>query len=240
MLTEEPCPDWDCARVVEWLHTHASAEVVAGKSRFGIATDTSLGIPNAQLRPLSRKIKRSHTRAMELWQTGIREAQLVACFSEEPGKVTAEQAWLWSKEFDSWDIVDHAAGLFIEARLHDAFILPMVSDDREFIRRCGFAMIAWGALHLKKEPDTLVENWLPLIEKHAGDERNFVRKAVNWALRQIGKRSLALHAPALQLARKLELSENKTKRWIGRDAAKELSSEKIIARLTAKAAKKHI
>ncbi len=237
MHPDDPCPDWDSERIVAWLKANASAEVVAGKSRFGIATDKSLGIANARLRPLSRQVKRNHERAHALWLTGIREAQLVACFTEEPSKVSAEQAWTWSKEFDSWDIVDHAADLFVEARLHDALVVPMTSDEREFVRRCGFAMIAWGALHLKKEPDAMIAGWLPLIEQHARDERNFVRKAVNWALRQIGKRSLLLHTPALSLARKLEHSDNKTERWIGRDAAKELSGEKVIARLNAKAAK---
>mgnify|MGYP003678476091 FL=1 len=156
--------------------------------------------------------------------------------SDEPGKVTVQQALHWAEAFDSWDIVDHAAALFIEARLHQELISLFVEDDREYVRRAGFAMIAWGALHLKKEPDTIATPWLSLIENHADDDRNFVKKAVNWALRQIGKRSLNLHAPALELAQKLEYSNNRSERWIGRDAAKELSSQSTLDRLAKKAA----
>lgn len=235
-MKDEPSPQWDCARVVVWLRSHASEEVRAGKARFGIVTGQALGIPNAQLRPLARKIKRDHQRALDLWETGIREAQLLACFSDEPGKVTVQQALYWAEAFDSWDIVDHAAALFIEARLHQELISLFVEDDREYVRRAGFAMIAWGALHLKKEPDTIVTPWLSLIEHHADDDRNFVKKAVNWALRQIGKRSLNLHAPALELAQKLERSNIRSERWIGRDAAKELSSQSTLDRLAKKAA----
>ncbi|MDF2373579.1 MAG: DNA alkylation repair protein [Rhizobiaceae bacterium] len=222
--------------MVVWLHGHASDEVLAGKAHFGIETVNALGIPNALLRPLARKIKRDHQRALDLWETGIREAQLLACFTDEPGKVTVQQALNWAEAFDSWDIVDHAAALFIEARLHEELIALFVADDREYVRRAGFAMIAWGALHLKKEPDSIAIPWLSLIEDHAGDDRNFVKKAVNWALRQIGKRSLVLHAPALELAQKLERSNNRSERWIGRDAAKELSSQSTIDRLDKKAA----
>ncbi|MEX3009519.1 DNA alkylation repair protein [Hoeflea sp. TYP-13] len=235
MAISEPSPDWNCDDVVRWLRAHGSDEDVAGMARFGIDTELALGIRNAELRPLARKIKRNHDRALALWKTGIREARLVACFSDEPKKVTAKQAWLWADDFNSWEIVDHATGLFVEAKLHDELIEHFVRDEREFVRRAGFAMMAWGAVHLKKEPDSVMEGWLPLIERHSKDERNFVRKAVNWALRQIGKRSMALHTPALALARKLEASEDKTARWIGRDAVRELDSQKIRDRLTARA-----
>ena len=233
----DPAPDWTCDDVVRWLHAHASQEDAAGMARFGIDTGKALGISNADLRPLSRKIKRNHERAQQLWQTGIREARLVACFSDDPMKVTAEQAWQWAAEFNSWEVVDHAADLFIDARLHEELIEPFAADEREFVRRTAFAMMAWGAVHLKKEPDTLMESWLPLIEHHSTDPRNFVKKAVNWALRQIGKRSHRLHTPALDLARLLAENEDKTARWIGRDAVKELDSDKTRERLAAKAAR---
>ena len=103
--------------------------------------------------------------------------------------------------------------------------------DREFVRRTAFAMLAWGAVHLKKEPDSTFEGYLPLIEAHAGDDRNFVKKAVNWALRQIGKRSPALHGPAVNLSEKLAASDDRTERWIGKDALKELTGPKIVERL---------
>ncbi|MCY6380273.1 DNA alkylation repair protein [Hoeflea prorocentri] len=237
MAGREPAPDWDCQQVVDWLHAHAVADEKEGMARFGIDTSKALGIRNAELRPLARKIKRNHDRALALWKTGIREARLLACFSDDPKEVTADQARNWAKEFNSWEVVDHAAGLFIEARLHDALIAPFAADEREFVRRTAFAMIAWGAVHLKKEPDSKIAAWLTLIEEHATDERNFVKKAVNWALRQIGKRSMELHGPALDLARKLEARPDPTPRWIGRDAVKELTSQKTLDRLAAKAEK---
>lgn len=234
MTASEPSPDWDVTAVVSWLEANRSPENIDGMSRFGIVTQTAFGIPNGQLRPLARKIKRRHERALALWDTGIREARILACFTDEPGKVTVEQAVAWAADFNSWEIVDHAASLFIEARLHDALIDRFVNDEREFVRRTGFAMMAWGAVHLKKEPDSLMQSWLPTIAKHASDDRNFVKKAVNWALRQIGKRSMDLHSPALELAQKLAESEDKTARWIGKDAVRELTSQKTLDRLAAK------
>ena len=236
MTAVEPAPDWDADRVLAWLKDSGDPGNLAGMSRFGIETQAALGVPNSVLRPLARKIKRNHERAEALWQTGIREARILACFTDEPKQVTAEQAMRWAEEFNSWEIVDHAASLFVDARLHDALIETMVADEREFVRRTGFAMMAWGAVHLKKEPDTVMEAWLPLIERHASDGRNFVKKAVSWALRQIGKRSQTLHAPALDLAERLSASDDKPTRWVGRDAVRELTAQKTLDRLKAKAA----
>ena len=232
----EPAPDWDAAQILAWLKDLSDTDNLDGMSRFGIDTQTALGIPNAVLRPLARKIKRNHERAETLWASGIREARILASFTDEPKRVTAEQARRWAAEFNSWEIVDHAASLFVEARLHEALIATLVADEREFVRRTGFAMMAWGALHLKKEPDAVMKGWLPLIEKHAGDGRNFVKKSVSWALRQIGKRSLALHAPATALAERLADSDDKAARWVGRDAVRELTSRTTLDRLEAKAA----
>ncbi len=236
MAAAEPAPDWDAKAVLDWLKDQSEPGNLAGMSRFGIDTEAALGIPNAVLRPLARKIKRNHERAEALWESGIREARILASFTDEPKRVTAEQAQRWAAEFNSWEIVDHAASLFIEARLHDALIETLVADQREFVRRTGFAMMAWGAVHLKKEPDAVMEAWLPLIERHAGDGRNFVKKAVSWALRQIGKRSLGLHERALALAVQLAESDDKAVRWVGRDAVKELTAQKTLDRLHAKAA----
>ncbi|MEX0344389.1 MAG: DNA alkylation repair protein [Rhizobiaceae bacterium] len=236
-MAESPAPDWSAGEVIAHLRTLASPEDIAGMARFGIETDKALGIPNAVLRPLARQIKRDHERAAVLWDSGIREARLLALFSEEPGKVTADQARKWAAEFNSWEIVDHAADLFIDAGLAGELIDKFADDEREFVRRTAFAMMAWGAVHLKKSPDEEILAWLPLIEKHAGDPRNFVKKAVNWALRQIGKRSQACHDPALKLAEKLAASDNKAERWVGKGAVTELRSEKILERLRVKGQK---
>ncbi len=229
-----PSPDWSANDVIDYLRTLALPENIAGMARYGIATGKALGIPNAVLRPLSRTIKRDHSRASELWDSGIREARLLALFTEEPKKVTTDQARAWAGTFDSWEIVDHAADLFVDAGLADELIPQFAADDREFVRRTAFAMMAWAAVHQKKAPDGKFLEWLPLIETYASDERNFVRKAVNWALRQIGKRSIDCHGPALALAEKLAASADKAERWVGSGAVKELTAEKTLERLNGK------
>ena len=236
-MAGEPSPDWTAAEVIEHLKSPADARNVAGMGRYGINVDNALGISNTVLRPIARAIGRNHARAGALWRSGIREARMLALFTEEPKKVTADQARAMAAQFNSWEIVDHSADLFRTAGLIDELIPEFAADEREFVRRAAFAMIVSGTIHLKKRPDSEVLEWLPLIEAHATDSRNFVRKAVNWALRQIGKRSLACHAPALALAGKLAASPNKTERWIGGDAARELRAEKTLQRLAAKEAK---
>jgi len=229
-----PSPSWTADDIVAHLRSLGTADNRAGMAHFGIRTDQALGISNAVLRPLGRALKRDHDRALALWATGLREARLLSLFTEEPNKVTRQQAERYAAEFDSWEIVDHGADLFCDAGLAAELVPVFAADQREFVRRTAFAIMAWGAVHLKKEPDATYLGWLLLIEAHAADGRNFVKKAVNWALRQIGKRSLALHAPALALAEKLAASPDKTARWIGKDAVRELTDEKTLQRLTNK------
>jgi len=229
-----PDPSWSADDIVAHLRSIGTEENRAGMARFGINTATALGVGNSDLRPLARKLKRSHERSLRLWESSIREARLVAAFTGEPNKISIEQCRRWAADFDSWEIVDTVADLFAETPFWRALIEALAEDEREFVRRTAFAMLAWSAVHRKKEPDATFLAYPPLIEKHAGDPRNFVRKAVNWALRQIGKRSTALHAPALALAEKLAASPDKTMRWIGKDAAKELTDAGQLRRLAAK------
>jgi 3-methyladenine DNA glycosylase AlkD len=225
-----PGPASTALEIIEHLRTIGDERNIEGMGRYGIDTATALGISNAVLRPLARQLKRNHERALELWASDIREARLLAAFTDEPKKVTAAQARLWAADFNSWEIVDTVADLFSEAKLQAELIPEFAADAREFVRRTAFAMMAWSAVHTKNEPDATMLAWLPLIERHAGDPRNFVRKAVNWALRQIGKRSPACHGPALALAERLAASDDKTARWIGKDAAKELAGQKLAGR----------
>jgi 3-methyladenine DNA glycosylase AlkD len=203
---------------------------IEGMGRFGIETGTALGISNTVLRSIARKIKRDQGRALALWASGIREARLLAAFTGEPKKMTPDIARAWASEFNSWEIVDGVSDLFCDAGLQRELLTEFAEDEREFVRRAAFAMMAWSAVHLK-EPDATFIAWLPLIETYATDPRNFVKKAVNWALRQIGKRNAACHAPALALAETLAASHDKTARWIGRDAVRELSGEKVLAKI---------
>jgi 3-methyladenine DNA glycosylase AlkD len=230
-------PDSTADEIVAHLRSLASEDNREGMKRYGIRIDRALGISHGVQRDIAKKIKRNHERAFELWDTGITEAQFIAGVTADPKRFTAEDARRWAAEFDSWDIVDGVSDLFVDTDHWRELIDEFAEDDREFVRRTAFAMLCWATVHRKKEPDATFEAYLPLIERHATDPRNFVKKAVNWALRTIGKRSLALHAPALALAEKLAASDDKTARWIGKDAVRELTAEKTIERLKAKAAK---
>ncbi|QSY92824.1 DNA alkylation repair protein [Rhizobium bangladeshense] len=223
-------PSSDPAELIAHLETLRSEEAIAGMARFGIVTGRALGISNPDIRAVATLAKRDHARATQLWQSHIREARLLALYTAEPKRLTVDEARNWADDFNSWEIVDCAADLFVEARL-DELIPEFAANEREFVRRAAFAMIAGAAVHRKAEADATILAWLPLIEAHSGDSRNFVRKAVNWALRSIGKRNRACYGPALGLAELLAESPDKTARWIGRDAVRELSGEKLLARL---------
>ncbi|WP_416796939.1 DNA alkylation repair protein [Ciceribacter azotifigens] len=215
--------------IVAFLRSLRNDENIAGMGRFGIATDNALGISNPVMQKIARQVKKNPARALELWETGIREARMLALYTLDPKTLDAATARRLAGDFASWEIVDAAADLFVSARLED-LIPEFAADEREFVRRTAFSMIA-SAVHLKQEPDGLILGYLAQIEAHAEDERNFVRKAVNWALRNIGKRNRTCHGPALALAEKLATGADKTARWIGRDAVRELTSEKVLERL---------
>ncbi|QWW69775.1 DNA alkylation repair protein [Rhizobium sp. WYJ-E13] len=223
-------PSSSAADLIAHLQTLRSENNIAGMARFGIVTDTAIGISNPDLQRIARSAKKDHVRAKELWASGIREARMLALYTFEPKRLTATEARTLAADFNSWEIVDCAADLFIEANL-DALIPNFAADIREFVRRTAFAMIAGAAVRRKTDSDQSLLAYLPLIEAHATDPRNFVRKAVNWALRNIGKRNRACHAPALALAERLAASTDKTARWIGKDAVRELTGEKLLARL---------
>lgn len=224
-------PSSDVAEIIEHLGTLRSEENIAGMSRFGIATETAIGISNPDLQKIARVVKRDHRRALELWKSGIREARMVAIYTADPKVLTSAEAHDWADDFASWEIVDAAADLFTEIPFWQDLVAEFAADEREFVRRTAFAMIAGASVHLKKEPDATLIGYLGLIERHSVDPRNFVKKAVNWALRNIGKRSTSCHGAALALAERLATSDDRTARWIGKDAVKELSSEKILKRL---------
>jgi len=224
-------PSSDVTGIIDHLGTLRSEENIAGMSRFGIVTETALGISNPELQKIARVVKCNHPRALDLWKTGVREARMVAIYTADPKALTAVGARAWADDFASWEIVDAAADLFTEVPFWRDLIAEFAAEEREFVRRTAFAMIAGASVHLKKEPDTTLVSYLSLIEAHSNDPRNFVRKAVNWALRNIGKRSAVCHGPALALAQKLAASDDSTARWIGKDAVKELRSDKILHRL---------
>lgn len=225
-------------KIVAELRGLGSEANRAGMARFGIATARALGVSMASMRPLARRHRRDHALAASLWATGIHEARILAALIDDPRQVTPAQMDAWAGAFDSWDLCDQVCmKLFARTPYAEAKIVEWAADEREFVRRAAFALAAGYAVSAKAVPDERFLALLPLIERHATDPRNFVRKAVNWALRQIGKRSLALHGPALALADRLAASGNKTARWIGRDAARELTDPAQVARLARRRAR---
>jgi 3-methyladenine DNA glycosylase AlkD len=203
-----------------------------GMARFGINAERAYGVSIAALRPIARRLGRDHDLAAALWKTGRHEARILAALIDEPKKVTPEQMDAWASDFDSWDLCDQTClKLFVLTPFVPEKIAAWAADEREFVRRAAFSLLACYAVHGKTVPDADFLPYLALIERHATDQRNFVRKAVNWALRQIGKRSPALHRPALVLAKRLAASADRTARWIGKDAVKELSEPAHAERL---------
>jgi len=196
--------------IVVLLRTLGSEENRKGMLRYGIRIERALGISHGVQRRIATKIKRNHERALALWASGITEAQFIASLTADPKQVTPDLARAWAAEFDSWDIVDGVSDLFVDTDNWKDLIAGFAADEREFVRRTAFAMIAWSVVHRKKEPEETLAGFLPLIETHATDPRNFVRKAVSWALRSLGKRSRALNAAALELAERLAASDDRT------------------------------
>jgi 3-methyladenine DNA glycosylase AlkD len=233
----ELSPASSAAEIIAHLRLIGSEENRQGMKRYGIKIDRALGISHGVQRDIAKKIKRNHERAFELWASGIMEAQFIASVTADPKRFTAKDAKAWTAEFDSWDIVDGVSDLFVDTDHWRELIEEFAADDREFVRRTAFAMIAWSVVHRKKEPDDTFLAFLPLIEARSEDDRNFVKKGVNWALRSLGKRSAKLNKAALALAEKLAASDNRTARSIGKDAVRDLTGPKTLERLAKMAAK---
>lgn len=230
----ELSPQSSADEIVAYLRLIGSEENRLGMLRYGIRIERALGIPHGVQRQIARKIKRNHERAFELWESGIMEAQFIASVTADPNRFSAANARQWASSFDSWDIVDGVSDLFVDTDAWKELIGEFAADEREFVRRTAFAMMAWSVVHRKKEPEATFLTFLPIIEAHATDDRNFVKKAVNWALRSIGKRSMAMHGAALAVAERLARSTDKTARWNGRNAVKELTDAKTLARIAAR------
>jgi 3-methyladenine DNA glycosylase AlkD len=212
--------------VVARLRSMGSEESRAGMARFGINTDRALGISVTNLRKLGREIGKDHALALELWDTRIHEARILASIVDEPAAVTRTQMEAWAQEFDSWDLVDQCCGnLFDKTPWAWDEALEWAERDEEFVKRAGFALMAWLAVHDKNATNSSFEPLFPAIEGAAGDDRNFVRKAVNWALRQIGKRNATLRRKAIATAQRIAKQDTKSARWIARDALRELEGK---------------
>ena len=201
-------------------------------NRFGIRGSKMLGVSVPNLRRLAAKNGKDHETALELWTTGIHDARLLATMIDEPAKVTEEQLEAWVKDFDSWDIVDQACGNLInKTQFATTKALEWTRREGEYEKRSGFSLIAMLAVHDKKSGDKTFLGFLPSIIRESNDERNFVKKAVNWSLRQIGKRNQSLNKAAIQTAERIAGLDSKSARWIAADALRELRSDVVQRRL---------
>ncbi len=218
--------------ILKHLQSCANPENVQGMARYGIRPAKPLGISMPELRALAKQIGKNHELALQLWASGVHEARILACLVDLPAAVTEAQMEKWVKDFDSWDVCDQCCGnLFDRTALAYQKAAEWSAREEEFVKRAGFALIAWLALHDKKAADAAFLEFLPLIRRESADPRNFVKKAVNWALRHIGKRNLRLNQAAIQTAREILEIDAKPAKWIATDALKELTSEKVQERL---------
>jgi 3-methyladenine DNA glycosylase AlkD len=203
-----------------------------GMARFGIQTGRALGISVNDLRKLAREIGRDHDMAQQLWETGIHEARILASIIDDPKAVTEEQMERWVTDFDSWDLCDQCCGNLVDKTpFATRKIVEWSTRPAEFQKRAAFALLAYLTTHNKKAPDADFLPYLDIIKREATDERNYVKKAVNWALRQIGKRSLSLNHAAIETANEIAARPSRSARWIAADALRELTSEAVQVKL---------
>lgn len=222
-------------RIIDELKSYANPKNVEGMARFGIRGKHVLGGPNIPtIRKMAREIKKQdvdrHKLAQEFWDSEIHEARILAGHIDDPTKVTLKQMENWVKDFDSWDVCDCVcSNLFDKTPFARQKIGEWTRRKEEYVKRAGFVLMATLAVHDKKADSDVFENFLPIIERESIDERNFVKKAVNWALRQVGKRNRRLQKKAIATAQKLLKSDSKSAHWIGYDALRELKSKKLKA-----------
>jgi 3-methyladenine DNA glycosylase AlkD len=220
--------------ILDQLKALANPEAVAGMARYGINPENIYGISIPVLRSIAKQAGRDHGLADELWDSGIHEARLLACFIGDPKQVTEAQMERWAADFDSWDVCDQCcSNLFDKTPFAYQKAVEWSGREAEFTKRAAFALIAALAVHDKKAEDARFELFLPILLREATDERNYVKKAANWALRQIGKRNRRLNRLAIQTAEEIARIDSKSARWIAADALRELQSEKIQKKLLA-------
>jgi len=218
--------------VLDKLQSKAQPEQLKGMAKYGMTVEQRLGVSVPDMRKLAKEIGRDHKLALDLWRTGIAEAKIVASMVGDPAKLTEEQMEDWVKGINSWDVCDQVCmNLFEKNHLAWKKIVDWSEREEEFVKRTAFSLIACLAWHDKKANDEKFIELLPLIIREATDERNFVKKAVNWALRNIGKRNLNLNRAAINAAKEIQQLDSRAARWVASDAIRELESESIQKRL---------
>jgi 3-methyladenine DNA glycosylase AlkD len=212
--------------IIKVLSSKRSEYNREGMARFGINVDKAFGISIAELRKIAKQTGKDHKLAQELWKTGYHEARILACLIDDYKQVTEKQMDKWVKDFDSWDLCDQCCNnLFRFTPFAYSKVYEWVNKEKEFVKRAAFSMMAVLSFHDKEADDEIFLEFLELIKKKSDDERNFVKKAVNWALRQIGKRNKNLNKSAIKAAKEILLLKTKAGNWIARNALREIESD---------------
>lgn len=222
----------DADEVLAWLKKNGKRATITGMLRYGIPNDHAFGVSMGEMKKYAKQFDKDHTVAEELWKTGWYEARTLAAFIDEPERVAKRQMNTWAKDFDSWAIVDTVCFHLFDRTAHAWDVFPKwTSSKREFVRRAGFAMIWALSVHDKEATNALFRNALKIIESAEPDDRPLVRKAVDMALRAVGKRNKFLNRAAVATSKRLSKADDKWRSWIGNHALRELESDRIQARL---------
>ncbi len=221
-----------CEALLQELRALANPANVEGMARYGINPHNTLGVSMVELRAMARRVGKNHRLALDLWASGIHEARILAALVDDPHLVTEEQADNWALDIDSWDVCDQLCGNLLD---RTAFAYRKAEEwcgrEETFVKRAGFVLIAQLAVHDKKAEDEAFLAFLPLVRRESGDDRNFVKKAVSWALRHIGKRNARLNLAAVEVAREIRQMDSRSARWIASDALRELTGEAVQKRV---------
>ncbi len=221
-----------CKEILTILKSKQSKDNMAGMSRFGINVENAYGVTVKIIKEIAKTLPKNHQLADELWNSGIHEARILSSLVDENDKLTEEDLERKVLDFDSWDVCDLTCNnLFVYTSFCEKKIFEWVEREEEFVKRAGFVLIACAAVHRKDWENEKFVSFLPLVEKHLDDERNFVKKAVNWALRGVGKKNLVLNQICLDFINGLSYVSSKSGKWIVNDARKELVNPKIIMRI---------
>ena len=221
--------------ILKELESQANPDAVEGMARFGITPEKTFGAPLPFMRQLAKRVGKNHSLAQELWSMGIRETRIVATLIDDPEQVTEEQMETWALDFSYWEICDQCiTNLFSWPGFAYEKAEEWSGRKEEFVKRAGFVMMARLAVIRKKEPDKYFESFLPIIENESTDDRKNVKKAVDWALRQIGKKNLHLNKKAIAAVKRIQKKDSRAAKWIASDALRELASEKVQERVKKK------
>jgi 3-methyladenine DNA glycosylase AlkD len=231
----KPGADMSVQEVLTWLKSHSNKRTLDGMARYAVPADKALGVSMSNMKVLAKKLGHNHVLAEALWQTDVYEARMLATLIDDPALVTSAQMDRWCRDFDNWAICDTACFALFDRTTHAwKKVKQWSGKSDEFIKRAAFALL-WGlTVHDKVAGDTLFIDGLRLVERAAVDDRNFVKKAVNMALRAIGKRNAVLNAAAISVARRLAASSVATPQWVGKHALRELIGPAVKRRLQSK------